>query len=179
MVEYMKDQPSFCKPTYMKPRIAAVGSPLVPARPPTRISNQLRLRPRVTARGPTTAGYETMHRTLDAEPHDSDVAQRRRKQCKQNIEAQHIPERRTPTIPEEHVEPAIHMEMDYLVDGSRAAPRGAVLKSGTRAAADSSSESCGWGLLLRRNRPIDLKVGLCTGGGFAQYLPPFDSDSVS
>ena len=27
-------------------------------------------------------------------------------------------------------------------------------------------------------KPIDLKVGLCTGGGFAQYLPPFDSDSV-
>ena len=46
----------------------------------------------------------------------------------------------------------------------RAAPRGAVLKSGTRAAADSSSKSCGWGLLLRRNRPVDLKVGLCTGG---------------
>ena len=36
------------------------------------------------------------------------------------------------------------------VDGSRAAPRGAVLKSGTRAAADSSSKSCEWGLLLRR-----------------------------
>ena len=53
------------------------------------------------------------------------------------------------------------------------------LKSGTRADADSSSKSCGWGLLLRRNRPIDLKVGLRTGGGFAQYLPPFDSDTSS
>ena len=57
------------------------------------------------------------------------------------------------------------------VDGSRAPPRGAVLKSGTRAAADSSSKSwTGWGLLLRRNRPIiggaptSIKVGLCTGG---------------
>ena len=37
--------------------------------------------------------------------------------------------------------------------------------------------SAGSGRLLR---PIDLKVGLCTDGGFAQYLrvPPFDSDSV-
>ena len=35
------------------------------------------------------------------------------------------------------------------------------------------------GLLLRRNRPIDLKVGLCRDGGFAQYLPPFDSDIIS
>ena len=34
------------------------------------------------------------------------------------------------------------------VDGSRAAPCGAVLKSGTRAAADSSGKSRGWGLLL-------------------------------
>ena len=46
------------------------------------------------------------------------------------------------------------------------------------AALFSSRKSCGWGLLLRRNRLIDLKVGLCTSGGFAQYLPPFDSDSV-
>ena len=60
----------------------------------------------------------------------------------------------------------------------RAAPRGAVLKSGARTAAGSSSKPRGWGLLLRRNRPTDLKVTLCTGGGFAQYLSPFDSDSV-
>ena len=74
---------------------------------------------------------------------------------------------------------ALHCHVARCIE--RAAARGrveAVLKSGTRAAADSSSKPCGWGLLLRRNRPIDLKVGLCTRGGFAQCLPPFDSDSV-
>ena len=30
-------------------------------------------------------------------------------------------------------------------------------------------KSCGWGLLLRRNRPIDLKVGICTNYGFIIY----------
>ena len=52
------------------------------------------------------------------------------------------------------------------------------LRSAAERMREFSRGTCGWGLLLRRNRPVDLKVGLCTGGGFAQYLPPFDSDSV-
>ena len=46
------------------------------------------------------------------------------------------------------------------VDGSRAASRGAVLKSGTRAAADSSGKPCEWGLLLRREtKQVDRPQG--------------------
>ena len=52
------------------------------------------------------------------------------------------------------------------VDGSRAAPRGAVLKSGTRAAADSLSKPCEWGLLLLREtgRPTSRSVSASSLG---------------
>ena len=53
------------------------------------------------------------------------------------------------------------------------APRGAVLKSATRAAVDSPSKSCEWGLLLRREtgRSTSIKVGLCEGGWVTSALP--------
>ena len=52
VVQYMLHQPSFCRPTSgsARTRAIAVGSPLVAARPPPRILQSLKLRPRITAR---------------------------------------------------------------------------------------------------------------------------------